>query len=153
MQYLQYALGSTDPDIWNIYDGPDPAWPRAPKSGGSADPADPVVPTPLSDCHLWLNKRIYTYVHKLCPNNSGWKLDIYVIAPRLWNSLPPDTRNSLYLSTFRSRLKTHLSKLASPSWILSHPIHRTAYPDLILVSPLLLALSNATLGFRSLLLL
>ena len=48
MQYLQYAIiGSTDPDIWNIYGGPDPAGPRAPKSGGSADPADPVVPTPL----------------------------------------------------------------------------------------------------------
>ena len=31
-------------DIWC----PDPAWPRAPKSGGSADPADPVLPTPLS---------------------------------------------------------------------------------------------------------
>ena len=29
------------------FGGPDPAWPRAPKSGGSADPADPVLPTPL----------------------------------------------------------------------------------------------------------
>ena len=29
------------------YGGPDPAGPRAPKRGGSADPADPVVPTPL----------------------------------------------------------------------------------------------------------
>ena len=37
-----------------------------------------------------------------------------VIAPRLWNSLPPDTRNSLSVSTFRSKLKTHLFKLASP---------------------------------------
>ena len=37
-----------------------------------------------------------------------------VIAPRLWNSLPPDTRNSLSLSTFRSKLKTHLFKLAFP---------------------------------------
>ena len=26
-----------------------------------------------------------------------------VIAPRLWNSLPPDTRNSISLSTFRSK--------------------------------------------------
>ena len=32
-----------------------------------------------------------------------------VIAPRLWNSLPPDTRNSLSVSTFRSKLKTHFS--------------------------------------------
>ena len=31
-----------------------------------------------------------------------------VIAPRLWNSLPSDTRNSLSVSTFRSKLKTHL---------------------------------------------
>ena len=45
-----------------------------------------------------------------------------VIAPRLWNSLPPDTRNSLSVSTFRSKLKTHLFKLAFPPWILSHPI-------------------------------
>ena len=37
-----------------------------------------------------------------------------VIAPRLWNSLPPDTRNSLSVSTFRSKLKTHLFKLAFP---------------------------------------
>ena len=37
-----------------------------------------------------------------------------VVAPRLWNSLPPDTRNSLSLSTFRSKLKTHLFKLAFP---------------------------------------
>ena len=45
-----------------------------------------------------------------------------VIAPRLWNSLPPDTHNSLSVSTFRSKLKTHLFKLAFPPWILSHPI-------------------------------
>ena len=45
-----------------------------------------------------------------------------VIAPRLWNSLPPDTRNSLSVSTFRSKLKTHLFKFAFPPWILSHPI-------------------------------
>jgi len=44
------------------FGGPDPAWPRAPKSGGSADPADPVLPTPLllritlrhSDTHVGL---------------------------------------------------------------------------------------------------
>ena len=32
------------------YGGRDPAGPRAPKSGGSADPADPMVPTPLHKC-------------------------------------------------------------------------------------------------------
>ena len=37
-----------------------------------------------------------------------------VIVPRLWNSLPPDTRNSLSVSTFRLKLKTHLFKLAFP---------------------------------------
>ena len=68
-----------------------------------------------------------------------------VIAPRLWNSLPPDTRNSLSVSTFRSKLKTHLFKLAFPPSMNSLPsYHRTAYPDLILVFPLLLALSNDT---------
>ena len=37
-----------------------------------------------------------------------------VIGPRLWNSLPPDTRNSNSLPNFRSRLKTHLFKIAFP---------------------------------------
>ena len=65
-----------------------------------------------------------------------------VISPRLWNSIPPDTHNSLSLSTFRSKLKTHLFKLAFPHEF--SPIHRTAYLELILVFPLLLALSNDT---------
>ena len=37
-----------------------------------------------------------------------------VIGPRLWNSLPPDTRNSSSLPIFCSRLKTHLFKIAFP---------------------------------------
>ena len=37
-----------------------------------------------------------------------------VIGPRLWNSLPPDTRNSNSLPIFRSKLKTHLFKIAFP---------------------------------------
>ena len=37
-----------------------------------------------------------------------------VIGPRLWNSLPPDTRNSSSLPIFRSRLKTHLFKITFP---------------------------------------
>ena len=37
-----------------------------------------------------------------------------VIGPRLWNSLPLDTRNSSSLPIFRSRLKTHLFKIAFP---------------------------------------
>ena len=37
-----------------------------------------------------------------------------VIGPPLWNSLPPDTRNSNSSTTFRSRLKTHLFKIAFP---------------------------------------
>ena len=37
-----------------------------------------------------------------------------VIGPRLWNSLPSDTRNSNSLPTFCSRLKTHLFKIAFP---------------------------------------
>ena len=37
-----------------------------------------------------------------------------VIGPRLWNSLPPSTRNSSSLPIFRSRLKTHLFKIAFP---------------------------------------
>ena len=34
------------------YGGPDPAGPRAPKVGGSADPADPVVPTPTAPLNM-----------------------------------------------------------------------------------------------------
>ena len=56
-----------------------------------------------------------------------------VIAPRLWNSLPPDTRTR-YLR-FYIPLKTQ-----NPSFQVSLPplnslpsYHRTAYPDLILV--------------------
>ena len=37
-----------------------------------------------------------------------------VIGLRLWNSLPPDTRNSSSLPIFRSRLKTHFFKIAFP---------------------------------------
>ena len=37
-----------------------------------------------------------------------------VIGPRLWNSLPPDTRNSSSPPIFRSRFKTHLFKIAFP---------------------------------------
>ena len=37
-----------------------------------------------------------------------------VIVPLLWNSLPPDTRNSSSLPIIRSRLKTHLFKIAFP---------------------------------------
>uniref|UniRef100_A0A8C6PAN5 Reverse transcriptase domain-containing protein n=1 Tax=Nothobranchius furzeri TaxID=105023 RepID=A0A8C6PAN5_NOTFU len=33
-------------------------------------------------------------------------------APRLWNSLPPDSRNTDFLLSFKSKLKTHLFNLA-----------------------------------------
>ena len=52
-----------------------------------------------------------------------------VIGPRLWNSLPPDTRNSSSLPIFRSRLKTHLFKTAFPPYIGSFPSPLTVYPD------------------------
>ena len=44
--------------------------------------------------------------------SSHGKRAFSVIGPRLWNSLPPDTRNSSALPIFRSRLKTHLFKIA-----------------------------------------
>ena len=37
-----------------------------------------------------------------------------VICPRLWNSLPPDNRNSSSLPIFLSKLKTHLFERALP---------------------------------------
>ena len=46
--------------------------------------------------------------------SSRGKRAFSVIGPRLWNSLPPDTRNSNSLPVFRSRLKTHLFKIAFP---------------------------------------
>ena len=51
----------------------------------------------------------HTYVR-----SSLGKRAFSVIGPRLWNSLPPDTRNSSSLPIFRSRLKTHLFKIAFP---------------------------------------
>ena len=39
-----------------------------------------------------------------------------VIDPRLWKDLPPDVRNSSSLPIFRSRLKTHLFKIAFPPY-------------------------------------
>ena len=51
-----------------------------------------------------------------------------VIGPRLWNSLPPDTRNSSSLPIFRSILKTHLFKIAFPP-LGSFPSPWTVYPD------------------------
>ena len=57
-------------------------------------------------------------IHRFCPSHMSehlWVKRVFsVIAPRLWNSLPPHTRNSLSVSTFRSKLKTHLFKLAFP---------------------------------------
>ena len=50
-----------------------------------------------------------------------------VIGPRLWNSLPPDTRNSNSLPVFHSRLKTHLQNCI-PS-LGSSPSPWTVYPD------------------------
>ena len=51
----------------------------------------------------------YPYVR-----SSLGKRTFSVIGQRLWNSLPPDTRNSSSLPIFRSRLKTHLFKIAFP---------------------------------------
>ena len=57
-------------------------------------------------------------IHRFCPSHMsehlGVKGPFLSLLPRLWNSLPPDTRNSLSVSTFRSKLKTHLFKLAFP---------------------------------------
>ena len=58
-------------------------------------------------------------IHLLFPfhmtvRSSLGKRAISVICPGLWNSLPPDTRNSFPLPIFRSRLKTHLFKIAFP---------------------------------------
>ena len=49
----------------------------------------------------------------ICPIIT-WKKGFLCLGPRLWNSLPPDTRNSSSLPIFRSRLKTHLFKIAFP---------------------------------------
>ena len=57
-------------------------------------------------------------IHRFCPSHMSehlWVKGPFLSrAPRLWNSLPPDTRNSLSVSTFRSKLKNHLFKLAFP---------------------------------------
>ena len=66
-----------------------------------------------------------------------------VIDPRLWNSLPPDTRNSLSVFIFRSKLKTHLFKLAFPLEF-SPILSSDCLPGFDSCFPLLLALSNDT---------
>ena len=66
-----------------------------------------------------------------------------VIGPRLWNSLPPDTRNSSSLPIFRSRLKTHLFKIAFPPYRL-FPISLDCLPGFWFLLFSFYALSNDT---------
>ena len=84
----------------------------------------------------WIQYHVSVFVFVLSLD----KMAFSVIVPRLWNCFPPDIRNSLSLSTFRSKLKIHLFKLAFP--LEFSPILSSDYPDLILVFPLHLALSN-----------
>ena len=90
--------------------------------------------------HLWGKRPFLSLLH-----NSGTP------------SLPPDTRNSYYIS-FNIPLKTQNTSFQVSFPLEFSPITRTAYPVLILVFPLLLALSPNdtwcwTQGIRSLLLL
>ena len=81
--------------------------------------------------HLQINNHIFFYNSLSFPSHSVSTRSSYslvlsipyvrsslgkrafsVIGPRLWNSLLPDTRNSSSLPIFRSRLKTHLFKIA-----------------------------------------
>ena len=73
----------------------------------------------------WINKinRYIPYVRSSLDRRT-----FSVIGPRLWNSLPPDTRNSSSLPIFRSSLKPHLFKIAFPS-LGSLPSPVTVYPD------------------------
>ena len=54
--------------------------------------------------------------HSICPIIPWQKgfLCHWLIGPRLWNLLPPDTWNSSSLPIFHSKLKTHLFKIAFP---------------------------------------
>ena len=45
-----------------------------------------------------------------------------VIAPRLWNSLPPDTCNSLSCFYIPLKIQNPFFQVSLPPWILSHPI-------------------------------
>ena len=67
-------------------------------------------------CHILFLQDLL--IHSFFPfhyvRSSLSKRAFSVIGPRLWNSLPPDTRNSSSLPIFRSRLKTHLFKIAFP---------------------------------------
>ena len=66
-----------------------------------------------------------------------------VIGPRLWNSLPPDTRNSSSLPIFRSRLKNTPLQNCFPS-LGSFPSPWTVYPDFDSCYSHFYALSNDT---------
>ena len=66
------------------FGGPDPAWPRAPKSGGSADPADPVLPTPL-----YLIQEEFKELGGFYLPNSAWKLEANASTVPLLSVLTP----------------------------------------------------------------
>ena len=80
-------------------------------------------------------------VHPICPNNSGWKGPFLSL---LQDSGTPSHQTPATRYLFQHSAQKTSFQVSLPPWILSHPIHRTAYPDLILVFPLLLALSNDT---------
>ena len=67
----------------------------------------------LPESRDWLNKcaTISLSSDRYVRSSLG-KMAFSVIGPRLWNSLPPDTWNLNYLPIFRSRLETHLFRIA-----------------------------------------
>ena len=55
-----------------------------------------------------------TFLQKRTANNISQRAFRHT-APKVWNSIPQNIRNSKPLSTFKSKLKTHYFKLAYPS--------------------------------------
>ena len=90
-------------------------------------------------------------IHRFCPSHMSGHIWVKgpflsLLQDSIWNSLPPDTRNSLSVSTFRSKLKTDLFKLAFPlefSPILSSDC-LPGFDSCFSFTFLLLALSNDT---------
>ena len=85
-------------------------------------PCFPIFTMAMAYCMFLQDILIHSFFlfHIVYVRSSLGKRAFSVIGPRLWNSLPPDTRKSSTLPIFCSKLKTHFFKIAFSPYALSH---------------------------------